>query len=103
MRRAIEHLRAQGATSIQLDADPPGVIGHRAELLVDLRGAEADALIEPLRQAAAAYPWPSEYRAWPGPNSNTFVAWIARQVPELELDLPFSAIGSGYADRDPPG
>ena len=33
-----------------------------------------------------------------GPNSNTFTAWIAKQVPELELDLPFSAIGSGYVD-----
>lgn len=27
--------------------------------------------------------------------SNTFIAWIARQVPELGLELPFSAIGSG--------
>jgi hypothetical protein len=43
------------------------------------------------------YPWPTEYKAFPGPNSNTFVAWIGRQVPELGLDLPFSAIGSGYA------
>ena len=27
-----------------------------------------------------------------------YTAWIAKQVPELELDLPFSAIGSGYAN-----
>ena len=33
-----------------------------------------------------------------GPNSNTFTAWIAKQVPELEPDLPFSAIESGYVD-----
>jgi hypothetical protein len=38
------------------------------------------------------------YKAFPGPNSNTFTAWIAAQVPELEVDLPFSAIGRGYVD-----
>jgi hypothetical protein len=38
------------------------------------------------------------YKAFPGPNSNTFTAWIAEQVPELEVDLPFSAIGRGYVD-----
>ena len=32
-------------------------------------------------------------------SSNTLTARIAKQVPELDLDLPFSAIGSGYADR----
>jgi len=35
----------------------------------------------------------------PDPNSNTFPAWIALQVPELGLKLPFSAIGSGYAEK----
>jgi len=44
------------------------------------------------------YPWKTTYKAFPGPNSNTFTAWIAKQVPELELDLPFSAIGSGYVE-----
>ena len=52
--------------------------------------------IDAVDQAAQAYPWKTTYRVFPGPNSNTFVAWVARQVPELELDLPFSAIGSGY-------
>ena len=35
-------------------------------------------------------------RVWPGPNSNTFTAWIARAVPELEVDLPATAIGKDY-------
>ena len=51
--------------------------------------------------AAKDYPWPTTYKAFPGPNSNTFVAWVANQVPELELKLPFSAIGSGYATKAP--
>ena len=28
--------------------------------------------------------------------STTFIAWIARQVPELGLELPVTAVGSGY-------
>ena len=34
---------------------------------------------------------------WPGPNSNTFTAWVARAVPELEVDLPPTAIGKDYS------
>ena len=56
-----------------------------------------DALIGRIDQAARAYPWGGEYRLWPGPNSNTFTAWIARAVPELELDLPATAIGKDYS------
>lgn len=38
------------------------------------------------------------YNAFPGPNSNTFTAWVARQVPALDLHLPFSASGGGYGN-----
>jgi hypothetical protein len=72
--------------------------GEKPRLLKEHRGEDVDDLIERIEQAAQLYPWKSSYRAFPGPNSNTFVAWIARQVPQLELDLPFSAIGSGYID-----
>jgi hypothetical protein len=34
---------------------------------------------------------------WPGPNSNTFTAWVLRAVPELEADLPPTAIGKDYS------
>jgi len=43
-----------------------------------------------------SYPWPDAYRVWPGPNSNTFVAWVAREVPELDVRLPVSAIGKDW-------
>ena len=33
---------------------------------------------------------------WPGPNSNTFVAWLGREVPELRLTLPSTAIGKDF-------
>jgi Protein of unknown function (DUF3750) len=70
--------------------------GEKPRLLNEHRGAGVDELITAVNKAAHAYPWKSTYRSFPGPNSNTFTAWIAKQVPELKLDLPFSAIGSGY-------
>jgi hypothetical protein len=71
--------------------------GAEPDLLAEKRGPEVQALIGRIDQAARAYPWAGEYRLWPGPNSNTFTAWIARAVPELELDLPPTAIGKDYS------
>ncbi|MBC7619874.1 MAG: DUF3750 domain-containing protein, partial [Candidatus Saccharibacteria bacterium] len=70
--------------------------GAYPQLLVEHRGAGVDAMIDDIEAAIAAYPWGHEYRLWPGPNSNTFVAWVARQVPALHLDLPPTAIGKDY-------
>ncbi len=72
--------------------------GERPRIIKEHRGEGVDKLIDAVDKAAHDYPWKMTYKAYPGPNSNTFTAWIAQQVPELELDLPFSAIGSGYVD-----
>jgi uncharacterized protein DUF3750 len=73
--------------------------GSRPRLLVDRRGPEVEALIDRLEAAIARYPYPDEYRTWPGPNSNTFVAYLGRQVPELGLDMPPTAVGKDYLDH----
>jgi hypothetical protein len=70
--------------------------GDRPEKLVDLRGDGVDAIVAKIEAAVAAYPYPSSYRTWPGPNSNTFTAWVGREVPELRLKLPPTAIGKDY-------
>ena len=70
--------------------------GAEPMLLAQRSGPEVDALIDRIEEAVRSYPWSHSYRLWPGPNSNTFVAWIARQVPELDLDLPSTAIGKDY-------
>ena len=70
--------------------------GAMPELYAERRGPGVDELIERIDKAAHAYPYGAEYRAWPGPNSNTFTAWIARAVPELRVDLPATAIGKDY-------
>jgi hypothetical protein len=72
--------------------------GERPRLLLDRRGEGVDALIAQVDAAARAYPWADTYRVWPGPNSNTFTAWVARNVPEMGLELPFSAIGKGWGE-----
>ncbi len=71
--------------------------GAAPRLLRAHQGEGVDRLIAAVDRAARDYPWKNEYKAFPGPNSNTFVAWVAHRVPELDLDLPFAAIGSGYA------
>lgn len=70
--------------------------GSPAILLHEKLGDEAESLIEAIRLAAESYPFPKEYKMWPGPNSNSFVAWVALEVPELGLDLPAKAIGQSW-------
>ena len=70
--------------------------GSEPLLLLDLRGAKADALIDKVDRAARAYPHAWEYTMFPGPNSNSFTAWVSMEVPELGLELPFKAIGKGW-------
>ena len=70
--------------------------GTAPELLVDHRGQDAQAMIGDIEAAVASYPYASDYRSFPGPNSNTFLAHIGREVPALKLDLPANAIGKDY-------
>ncbi|QSP94679.1 DUF3750 domain-containing protein [Marinobacter salinisoli] len=70
--------------------------GALPKLYTDIRGKEAEALIPAIYDAVESYPYPTKYKAWPGPNSNTFVAWVIRQVPGLDVALPNHAIGKDY-------
>lgn len=76
--------------------------GNKPELFLDRRGPEVDALIEKVRVAIKGYPYPDSYRTWPGPNSNTFIAHIGREVPELRLIMPSNAIGKDYLPNGSP-
>jgi hypothetical protein len=90
-------MRGGSALVVTEDTEPDRHwYGAAPQLLVEQRGPAAQALAERIAAAVARYPWPDRYRAWPGPNSNTFVAWVAREVPELRLDLPPTAIGKDW-------
>src|SRR4030095_15265967 len=64
--------------------DPDGRwFGSAPHLLADVRGPGVDPLVQRIEHAVAAYPYNDTYRIWPGPNSNTFTAFVLRHVPEL--------------------
>ncbi|GHB63467.1 lipoprotein [Psychrosphaera saromensis] len=72
--------------------------GAKPEKILSITGDKASELIPQIVAAVQRYPWANEYTLFPGPNSNTFPTWLGLQVPELELNMPFRAIGSGFAD-----
>jgi hypothetical protein len=88
--------RGMSAVSISNRPADGRWFGAMPLLLVDLRGDGVDQVIQKIDIAAKKYPFPNEYRVWPGPNSNTFTAYVARAVPELKLDMPPTAIGKDY-------
>ena len=73
--------------------------GQPPRLVKELRGPAAESAIPKILEAVDAYPHTHVYRLWPGPNSNTFTAYIARRVPELAVELPATAIGKDYLER----
>jgi hypothetical protein len=83
--------------------------GAEPELYAHIEGDGVDGVIARIESAIEAYPHRRDYTLWPGPNSNTFTASIAREVPELRLDLPSTAIGKDwlgttrFADAAPSG
>jgi hypothetical protein len=72
--------------------------GRLPETVYALDGAPAERLIPKIEDAIRAYPLSSagDYRAWPGPNSNTFIQAILDAVPEIDATLPALAIGKDH-------
>jgi hypothetical protein len=72
--------------------------GRAPDLVFAADGPAAAALIPRMETAIAGYAWRNrgDYRAWPGPNSNTFVASVLAAVPVARAALPPNAIGKDY-------
>ena len=72
--------------------------GDVPRVLIDVRGAAAQAVIPQVQRAIEDYRYRNhgDYRMWPGPNSNTFIAAVLRAVPELATTLPPNAIGKDF-------
>jgi hypothetical protein len=72
--------------------------GHIPQTVFAADGDTAAALVPRIQTAIAGYAWRNEgdYRAWPGPNSNTFISAIMDAVPEMQVTLPPTAIGKDY-------
>ena len=89
-------LRWSDSALVIRNRSPHHWFGSKGELYAEKRGAGVDELIRRIDKAAREYPYARTYTLWPGPNSNTFVAWMTRAVPELQADLPATAIGKDY-------
>ena len=91
---------AWGQLPIRLNGfEPDGRwFGHTPQIVFTADGDAAAALVPKIQTAIAGYAWRNEgdYRAWPGPNSNTFIAAILDAVPEMQATLPPTAIGKDY-------
>jgi hypothetical protein len=72
--------------------------GQVPEEVFHADGERASQLIPKIRAAIEGYKYRNlgDYRAWPGPNSNTFVAAIIDAVPEMGAVLPPTAIGKDF-------
>lgn len=88
--------RGGSALAIHQHAPDRRWFGNAPVLLAEKRGEGVDTLIARIEQAAQDYPFKDRYTVWPGPNSNTFTAWISRAVPEIGLHLPPTAIGKDF-------
>ena len=75
--------------------------GDIPTVVADIRGGEAAALIPKVEAAVQDYRYANagDYRIWPGPNSNTFVATVLRAVPELRATLPPNAVGKDFHEE----
>lgn len=72
--------------------------GNDPKVVREITGREAERLIPKIRANISNYAFNSrgDYRIWPGPNSNTFVASVLADIPEFAAALPPTAIGKDF-------
>ena len=87
---------------VRRDAYPPDGrwFSNAPRAIAVLTGDEAAVAIPRIERAVADYPFAKrgDYRIWPGPNSNSFVAHVLAEVPELRIQLPPEALGPRLPD-----
>jgi hypothetical protein len=88
----------RGLDTIEIEKNIPDRYwyGSKTELIASYTGKKAEEMIPLIEVAAKNYPYPKFYRAWPGPNSNTFISHIIRSVPGMGVELPSNAIGKDW-------
>jgi len=80
-----------GHVHCDLKAPDDGVGGGASRLACQWDGPKALKLAKVLENVQN-YPFCERYRLWPGPNSNSFVAWVLR---EARIDYPLDPRGIG--------
>lgn len=88
--------RGLEAVVIRKDVPDRKWYGNTPEIIYEVRGEKAQAIIKKLPKIISEYPYTNQYRLWPGPNSNTFIQYVIRSMPELRTELPSNAIGKDW-------
>lgn len=72
--------------------------GTPPSVIVDVSCVQAENLIPRIEVAVKEYRFSNagDYKIWPDPNSNSFVAAILRAVPEIRAALPANAVGRDF-------
>lgn len=83
-----------GHVHCDLKRPEDGVGGGPSRVVTVWEGQAARRLAEVLSNAQA-YPHCHRYHYWPGPNSNSFVAWVLRQA-GVDYELDRRGIGRRY-------
>ena len=89
--------RAVGHVHCNLKPPDAGVGGGPMRLECHWEGDGAAAIARVL-EATHAYPFCQRYHYWPGPNSNTYAAWVLRQA-GIDYPFPRRAIGCTFRQR----
>jgi hypothetical protein len=74
-----------------------GVGGGPARIAAEWQGDEAQRIAKVFKKIQD-YPYCERYRYWPGPNSNTFVAWVLCEA-GIQHPLDRRAIGRYFAAK----
>ncbi len=92
----------RGLPAVVVENDIPDRLwyGAKPEIVHMVKGSEAEVMIPQISLAASTYPYQHNYRAWPGPNSNTFISHILRNVSGMTVELPSNAVGKDYLVND---
>lgn len=87
------------ALSIREDIPDRFWFGQKPQLLKDVRGKDAEKIIAVLDTVVKNYPYQNNYYYWPGPNSNTFITYLSRNIPELHFAMPPVALGKDFLGK----
>jgi hypothetical protein len=68
----------------------------KPEIVCMINGKRAEKIIPKIDLAVKSYPYWQFYRAFPGPNSNTFVSYVMRRTHGFYANLPSNAIGKDW-------
>ena len=85
---------------LRLNAYAPDARWYSNEpyIVKTIRGEQAKKIIPRIENAIVNYPYAQrgQYTLWPGPNSNSFVAYVLNEVPEIGITPPPNAVGRDF-------